>query len=283
MKTIVITGVTSGIGKELVHYFLSKGEQVIGIGRNPEKLSSIQNEFSALGFERFVSVKADFSVLKEVEEEGKKIASEFPDGIDALIHNAAIIPQKKEITIDHHEMQFQVNYLAAVQLTHCLIPLLSLKKGKVVTTTSMIHKVARFNPKNIEAIKPYFLLKSYSKTKLYNILFARGMNEFVYPSTGIYTYTIDPGLVKTGIMEKHSNGFFRWAFRSFTSGGINPEQIGENYGYLLYDCDIGNHYSYCNKLPNKVSKAARSDKARDLLWEATNRMLSISYPEKEKK
>jgi len=283
MKTIVITGVTSGIGKELVRFFLSKGEQVIGIGRNTEKLSSIQTEFKEMGYEKFYSVKADFSVLKEVEEAGKKIASEFPKGIDVLIHNAAIIPQVKEITIDKHEMQFQVNYLAAVQLTYCLIPLLSLKKGIVITTTSMIHKVAHFNQKNIEATRPYFLLKSYAKTKLYNILFARGMNKYIYPSTGIYTFTIDPGLVKTGIMEKYSNSFFRWAFRSFTSGGTRPDQIGENYGYLVYDCEIGNHYAYCNKLPKKVSKAASSDKARDLLWDKTNRMLSISYPISEKK
>lgn len=278
MKTIVITGVTSGIGKALVRYFLNKGERVIGISRSDDKLSALQKDFESVGLKNFHPVKADFSVLKEVEDAGKKILEFVPKGIDVLIHNAAIIPQKKEMTVDSHEMQFQVNYLAAVKLTHSLLPLLTLKKGIVITTSSRIHTTARFILSDLEAIKHYFLLKSYARTKLYNILFARGINEHIYPNTGVFAYTIDPGLVKTDIMEKYSSGFFRWAFRSFTSRGIMPEIIGDNYGYLVYNHPIDGNYSFSVKSKKHISRTARNDKYRDQLWEETEKILSISFP-----
>src|SRR5579863_8721857 len=101
MKTAVITGVSSGIGKEIAQIFLDNDWKVYGLSRSKPNFSS----------HNFVWLKCDLSkgenlgqVIQEVEE----------DTIDALVSNAGIVLEEPaaSATASSYEKTYGVNVLA---------------------------------------------------------------------------------------------------------------------------------------------------------------------------
>ncbi len=82
MKTIVITGASSGIGKESVKLFSSKGWRVIATMRNPEK----EKELSQLKNVHLFTL--DITNIEEVKKTSQEILDKF--NVDVLFNNAGI-------------------------------------------------------------------------------------------------------------------------------------------------------------------------------------------------
>jgi len=85
MKTILITGATSGIGKSTAELLAKQGNRMIICGRRAEALESLQSELSQ--YTDIFSLKFDVSILKEVEEAISSLPEEWRN-IDVLINNA---------------------------------------------------------------------------------------------------------------------------------------------------------------------------------------------------
>lgn len=114
MKTIVITGASSGIGAALKKNLESEGAKVYNIDIKGGDLT------------------ADISC-----DEGRKLASdtvarEFPDGIDGLVCCAGVSPDAMNIP-----KLLSLNYYGAVYMAQALLPLLELRRGSCVLISSM--------------------------------------------------------------------------------------------------------------------------------------------------
>src|SRR5262245_20875616 len=83
MKTIVITGATTGIGKHATNHLARRGHRVIATGRNPELLEALRRE-SGVEVVR-LDVTDERSIASAVEEVDRLTQGE---GIDALVNNA---------------------------------------------------------------------------------------------------------------------------------------------------------------------------------------------------
>lgn len=79
MKTLLITGTTSGIGEALAHFYANQGWQVCACGRNQEKLNSLASEFNNI-----TPLSFDVTNKQEVE----KAASQLSEKLDLVILNA---------------------------------------------------------------------------------------------------------------------------------------------------------------------------------------------------
>lgn len=235
MLSIVITGVTSGVGKALCDALVQRGERVIGIARNQEKLDRLSAHFEdARG--AFHPYQADFSSFAQVTQAINAIRADFPDGIDALINNAAIVPKEKTFTEDGFEMQYQVNHLMVLHVSHGLEDLLIKRGGTLITTASNAHKKAVFDPENLDATKKYHALRSYARTKLYNLMI---MNVLKQRFAGdIDVFAVHPGLVRTQIGTKDTSKVYAFLWRLFTRRGISPQAATATYLYLLYDSSV---------------------------------------------
>ncbi len=71
----------------------------------------------------------DLADLTKVRGCARRLNDEL-DGLDVLINNAGVVPDRQQFTADGFEMQFGVNYLAPVLLTHLLLPLLQQRPGR---------------------------------------------------------------------------------------------------------------------------------------------------------
>ncbi len=125
-KNVVLTGASSGIGRELTKLLIFKyGANVLGIGRNESKMLSLQAELGEkakqFSYHLFdVSKKENWEIFaSSLQNEGKNI--------HLLINNAGMFPafsKAKNLTTETVEMIMQVNFLATVYAINALSPLL---------------------------------------------------------------------------------------------------------------------------------------------------------------
>ena len=120
-KLVVVTGTSSGLGKAVTKALLrAKDYHVIGAVRDLEKMDVVA-ELEGFDLERFTPMHLDlasFESVKKFSKELDKFRGDRP--IDRLVCNAAVYQPTlayPKWTVDGHEQQLQINYLAHFLLT----------------------------------------------------------------------------------------------------------------------------------------------------------------------
>lgn len=125
---IVITGASSGIGKVIGEYLLTRGHQVIGTSRYHEG-----------PFGHLELLRLDVTSDESVEEFTQTLGSRF-DRIDVLINNAgfALCGPIENTSIAECKEQFETNYFGVVRVTTSLLPFFRKQRtGKIITISSL--------------------------------------------------------------------------------------------------------------------------------------------------
>ena len=135
-KVVVITGPTSGLGKEFVKILAPTGAQLVLIARNKEKcedvISSIRN--ICTGPEP-VCVVAEMGDLLSVGNAAREIATRFPH-VFSIVHNAGALLNTREVSPQGIEQTVSSHVLGPHLLTTVLLPNLIATQGRVVTVSS---------------------------------------------------------------------------------------------------------------------------------------------------
>lgn len=141
-KVAIVTGAARGIGKAIAQRFLQEGAAVAINDVNLERAEEIVHEAKSKG-KKALSVKADVSNEKEVEEMVNRVYSNFAR-IDILVNNAGII--KRGSTEDHSyedwDRVIAVNLRGTYNCSKAVIPIMKKQKyGKIVNISSIAGKV----------------------------------------------------------------------------------------------------------------------------------------------
>lgn len=196
-KTICITGITDGLGKEIIQLLANDHNTFILLGRNEKKLERIKNMISELSKESIVtSYTCDFSSLKDVHKVAKQISEDFTS-IDYLIHNAGSVPSSiGQKTNEGLDFSLSVNYLSPLIITHALIDNLSQSTAPVIyyTTTQMMPKT--FELAELDRTDTLPIMKIYAISKLMFCLYLEDLSQNtsfsirVFDPTTMYTNTL---------------------------------------------------------------------------------------------
>ena len=140
-KVVIITGGSSGIGRELAHQLAAQGAWLALAARNVERLEAAKAECLRLGG-KAVSIRTDVCdpeqcaalVQRTVEAYGR---------IDVLVNNAGItmwatFEEVSDLSI--FEQIMRVNYLGSVYCTHYALPYLKQTRGQIVGISSLTGK-----------------------------------------------------------------------------------------------------------------------------------------------
>jgi NAD(P)-dependent dehydrogenase (short-subunit alcohol dehydrogenase family) len=136
-RTVVITGPTSGLGREATDELAALGARVVLVGRSPERLADVRDDLRARhGEDRFGVVVADMASLASVRVAAEQITASEPR-IDVLVDNAgAIFPERSE-TDDGIESTLAVLTVGPYALISGLLPLLrSTPRSRVIGVSS---------------------------------------------------------------------------------------------------------------------------------------------------
>lgn len=205
IKTIVITGATSGIGYEAAKYFAQEGHRVIILARNLSLAPIIKLELSQTTKSEVDYVICDLSSFDSIKSAVKILLDKYPV-IDVLVNNAGVWEMELKDSLDGIEMNFAVNHLAPFLLTNLLLPSIKKsKEGRIVNTSSMAHRRNILDFEDIEFKKqPYNGVGTYSQSKLCNILFTLQLQDELL-GTNVTANTVHPGYVKTNLFNNMGN------------------------------------------------------------------------------
>lgn len=133
-NTLLITGGTSGIGKELVKQFYERGNAVIAVSATAANLDALQQEFPAV-----VPIVCDLSNANSVRTLVEQCNAEHRD-INVLINNAGVqYPYawcEERDGFNKIEREIAVNFTSPMLLTYGLLPLLLQKEQAAIVNIS---------------------------------------------------------------------------------------------------------------------------------------------------
>lgn len=276
MKTAVVTGANSGIGKETANSLATNGYRVVMICRNPDKAEAARQDIiNETGNDQIDILICDLSSMKEVAATAEKIRDSYSE-IDRLVNNAGILPDgERRETKEGLELTFAVNHMAYFLLTRELMPLLeSTPESRVINVASDASRSGTFSPDNFQLQSGYSTMKAYGNSKLFNIMFTRQLAKEI-EGKGITTYSLHPGVVNTNFAADSDS----WFAKFFNIGRFlmrSPEKGAETSVYLCLEEGIeylsGSYFRDIK--PVKSVKAARSDEDCKKLWEMSEEILT---------
>ncbi|RIO03255.1 SDR family NAD(P)-dependent oxidoreductase [Mammaliicoccus sciuri] len=203
-KTILITGASSGIGKETALTLAKQGHKILIHGRNPERTQQVYDEIVKLvGEENVDQFIADLSLKSEVKKLATNIKSKYKQ-LDVLINNAGgQFGKYREVTSEGHEKTMAINVIAPFLLTYELLDILKeSSSARVVTVSSASYSMAGKAPLNdIELEHNYSMTKAYAYSKRYIIWIMKHYPKYV-KQKGIQNITFnitEPGSAETDL------------------------------------------------------------------------------------
>jgi len=184
-ETVLVTGASSGMGRETAIKLAKKGYIVYAAARRMDKL----NEIKKYGC---IPIQLDIANETDIENTVNKIEKET-GGIDILFNNAgiAILGSLEETSMADARKTFDVNLFGLARLSQLVIPAMRKKgKGKIINTSSIAGKV--HGP-----LSTWYVASKHALEGLSSSLRVE-LKPF-----GIDVVIIRPGVVSTGLISTY--------------------------------------------------------------------------------
>jgi NAD(P)-dependent dehydrogenase (short-subunit alcohol dehydrogenase family) len=274
LKTTVITGATSGIGKETALSLARQGHALYLLVRNIQKGDRVKQELvEQTGNKEINVIKCDLADLQSVRDAVAELSGKL-FAINILINNAGGIFAERELSKDRFEMTFTSNHLGHFLLTTSLMPLLQKGQARIINVSSEAHK--RGNPQfdDLQWEQSYNAWKAYGMNKLFNIYFTQSLAS-KFANTGILAFSLHPGVVSTDFWLRFK-GFGKLTTMMLRPFMITAEQGAETSIFLATAprLDKYNGGYFKKKKIAKTSAIATDTAARDKLWAISEKLIS---------
>lgn len=191
-KTALVTGATSGIGRELANLFAKDGYNLVLVARNSDNLNQIAEEYEQqFGIKAtpiakdLVDPKTPAAIYDETKRRGIRI--------DVLVNNAGMgeyghfaneTDLQKELSI------IQINATALVHLTKLYLKdMVQQNEGKILMLASMV------------SVLPNPLMAVYGATKSFILSFTEALQNEL-KDTNVTITALLPGATNTGFFSK---------------------------------------------------------------------------------
>ena len=187
MKSVLITGTSSGIGEATAQYFLKRGWRVFATARQPAKLGAWSQH--GAGHPRaarcYEAGICPVGYWRRVRSAGR---------LDVLVNNAGVglAGPLEEIPVEEIEKHFQTNLFGAIWMIQAVLPVFRNQRDGVIVNVSSVS--GRFG---VPFLSPYcagkFALEGLSESLYYELL-----------PFNIRIKLIEPGGIKTSFTQRFS-------------------------------------------------------------------------------
>lgn len=186
-QSIVVTGVTGGIGKEICARLVKSGHRIFGLSRNSDKLQSVAQELG----EKFRPILCDLRNREQIVNSAQQILS-IANRVDCLINNAAVLRMDEAHRVAESDLDEQIDVLfkAPFLLTNAFIPGMIHQGSGLIINMGCVAGT-RASPK----------MSVYAAAKAALISMTKSL-ALEYAERGIRVVSISPGTVQTNLMDK---------------------------------------------------------------------------------
>jgi NADP-dependent 3-hydroxy acid dehydrogenase YdfG len=248
-KTVIITGSSSGIGKETAVYFAENNWNVVATMRNPQKH---QGELGALGNNFHIDV-VHLNVLdpKSIADAIEYTCKKYKK-IDVIVNNAgyAVVGPFEASSRESILKQFETNVFGLMEVTNQIIPIFRQQKdGTIINLSSIV------------GVKGFAYYSIYSGTKWAIEGFSESLKYELEPFN-IKVRLIEPGIVKTDFYGRSME--------------------------IIHDENLNMYYNFIEPLKDNIDQSDTAldprDVARVIFKAANDSSDKLRYPvEKDKK
>ena len=199
-KTCLVTGATSGIGRETALRLAMLGAAVTIVARDAARGDAAAAEIrQRVPGSEIAVMTADLASLAQVRRLAESVQARCPR-LDVLVNNAGVISMHRQLTADGLEITFATNHLAPFLLTNLLRGVLERSApARVVTVASAAHKQVRAIPwADLAHGGQTPPGQAYAVSKLLNVLFTTELAKRL-AGTGVTANCLHPGFVRTAL------------------------------------------------------------------------------------
>lgn len=279
MKTILITGATSGIGYEAAIVLAKEGHRIVMVGRDKAKTERCVTEVQAKsGNDRVSYLLGDFASQKSVRQLAADFRAQY-DRLDVLVNNAGTVFNERSVTGDGIESTFATNHLGYFLLTTLLLDIvIKSAPARIVVVSSTGHYRGTMDFDDLGFEKGgYGIMKAYTRSKLANVLMTRSLMKRL-EGKNVTVNALHPGAVATSIWQ----GAPKWTqpilgvVKSLFM--ISPEEGARTITYLATSPEVeGKTGLYFEKnKPRTPGKLARDEALAEKLWTRSEELVRPS-------
>jgi retinol dehydrogenase 12 len=283
--TCLVTGATSGIGKETALRLAMLGATVVIVARDAARGAAAGAEITDRVPPAQVEVMtADLSSLAQVRRLAGDVLGRH-GRLDVLVNNAGLISPRRELTADGLETTFATNHLGPFLLTSLLRGLLERSApARVVTVSSAAHKQVSAIPwEDLPCGAQSGQGQAYPVSKLLNILFTTELARRL-AGAGVTANCLHPGFVRTGL-GRDVTGVLGAVLPLILRLRPGPSAGARTPVYLASSPDVtgvtGGYFVNCK--PATPSALAKDTRAAARLWTLSEDLADLPRPRGSRK
>jgi uncharacterized protein len=186
--SVLVTGASAGIGRELARVFASRGYDLILAARSRETIAALAKELIATHGVDVKSLPVDLSVSGAAQSMFDGL-EQSGVSVDILVNNAGVLFEGdfSSITLEDHLRLMQINVVAPTSLTRLFLPsMLQRRSGRILNVASTA------------AFIPVPRLAAYAAAKAYVLSLTEALSEELR-GTGVTATALCPGFTDTSM------------------------------------------------------------------------------------
>lgn len=264
-QTILITGATNGLGKQVAAELAGQGATVLVHGRDAARTESTVREISEnTGNDNVHCYLADLSSLEQVRSLAEKVKGSH-DHLNILVNNAGVILPERRESEEGIELTFAVNYLSHFLLIRLLLPLLrESAPARIVNVASAGQSAIDFDDVMLE--RNYEPMRAYGQSKLAMIMDAFELAGEL-EDTGVSVNALHPATLMDTKMVRNT----------FGSATSSVEEGVEATVYLAFSPEVegvtGRYFD--GKIESRADGQAYDREARERLRQLSEKLAGL--------
>lgn len=219
MKTILITGASSGFGLEMAKLFAKNGYQIVAVARREERLKKLKRQIK----NNILTIKLDVTNKKNVTKKLTNLPKPF-NKIDILVNNAGFalgLDKANDALMEDWEKMIDTNIKGLLYVTKAILPNMIKRKNGYI-----------FNISSTAGDWPYEGGNVYGATKSFVKQFSFNLRTDL-KGTNIRVTNIAPGLAQTEFSNVRFKGDNKKANKVYE--GVKP-LVAKDIADIIFMC-----------------------------------------------
>ncbi len=276
-RTCLVTGASSGIGKEIARGLAGLHASVVLACRNEQRGEASRNDIvRATGNSDVVVILVDLSSQQSI----RLFADDFKQKcrrLHVLVNNAGIYISRRVLTVDGLESTFAINHVGYFLLTNLLLDVLKASApARIINIASQAHRNGRIDFENLRGERAYSGMRAYSQSKLANVLFTYELARRLEGS-GVTVNCVHPGVVRTNF-GRDSGGYMSVIVRILAPFMRSPQKGAETAIYLASSKKL-EHVTgkyYADLTEKRSSSLSYNEGLATRLWKVSNQLTCLT-------
>jgi len=274
-KVAIVTGPTSGIGKEIARQIAAQGAEVVLACRDVAKGQATLEEITRRTGAKGLSVmRVDLSSQASIREFSKAFRDTH-SRLDVLVNNAGLNSRTRRKSVDGIELTFATNVLGYHLLSREILDVLRASApARIVNVASTF--AGDLNVDDLQFTRrPYNSTKAYKQSKACNRLLTWALARRLEGS-GVTANAMAPGLVLTGLYRE-TPAPLRLLLRVLKLfHGRSVEQGADTAVWLASSPEVEGQTGKFFELRKELPCQFRSTELEERLWAACDRLVALA-------